>query len=33
MGVHYAQGWLYGKPRAIGEMFADLDVAPDASTR
>lgn len=33
MGVHYAQGWLYGKPRAIGEMFADLDDAQVASTR
>jgi EAL domain-containing protein (putative c-di-GMP-specific phosphodiesterase class I) len=28
MGVHYAQGWLYGKPRPIGEMFADLDEDP-----
>jgi diguanylate cyclase (GGDEF)-like protein len=25
MGVHYAQGWLYGKPKPLGEVCADLD--------
>jgi diguanylate cyclase (GGDEF)-like protein len=25
MGVHYAQGWLYGRPRPIAEVCAELD--------
>jgi EAL domain-containing protein (putative c-di-GMP-specific phosphodiesterase class I) len=25
MGVHYAQGWLYGKPRPLAEVAAALD--------
>lgn len=25
MGVHYAQGWLYGRPKPLGEVCADLD--------
>jgi diguanylate cyclase (GGDEF)-like protein/PAS domain S-box-containing protein len=25
MGVHYAQGWLYGKPRPLAEVCAALD--------
>jgi diguanylate cyclase (GGDEF)-like protein len=28
MGVHYAQGWLYGRPKPIGEICADLDADP-----
>lgn len=25
MGVHYAQGWLYGRPKPIGEICAELN--------
>ncbi len=27
MGIHYAQGWLYGKPKPIGEVLAGLNGA------
>jgi sensor c-di-GMP phosphodiesterase-like protein len=24
MGIHYAQGWLYGKPKPIADVLATL---------
>ena len=33
MGVHYAQGWLYGRPKPISEICADLDADPSIYSR
>jgi EAL domain-containing protein (putative c-di-GMP-specific phosphodiesterase class I) len=33
MGVHYAQGWLYGRPKPISEICADLDADPSVYSR
>jgi diguanylate cyclase (GGDEF)-like protein len=33
MGVHYAQGWLYGRPKPISEICAELDADPSVYSR